>query len=171
MIIRYIGGALVIGACSFLGVHIGNQGKRRNKDLLELKKSLIMLKSHLEYAIHSLPQAFYLVSERVNNPFDDFYKNMAEKLGGADANITAIWNEGINELKQGHLSKDDLGGLDMLGSALGQADVASQTNAIDMLLLTIDENLKTLHVESAKNSRMYRGLGVVSGLLITIVLL
>ena len=171
MIIRYAGAALVVGACSLLGVYIGGGGKRRRVDLLELKKTLIILKSNLEYALQSLPCSFYLTGQRASQPFVDFYKKMAIELEEAKDDIECIWAKGVDGLKDSHLSKGDLEELHMLGSSLGQMDVTAQIKAIEMLTLSIDENLKTLHVENGKNQRMYRGIGIVSGLLITIVLL
>ena len=171
MTMQIVGGVLVCAATTLLGVHMGNQGSMRAKDLMEFKKTLLMLKSQIDYCIYTLPQAFMHISERTSPPFSEFYEDIAKKLDEGQMDAPTAWEEGLDALKASNLTKDDLANIAMLGTSLGNMDAKVQINSIDMLLTGIDENLNALLKENPKNMKMFRGLGVVSGLLITIVLL
>ena len=172
MTIQILGGLLVCGATTMLGLHIGAAGRRRAKELTEFKKSLILLKSQIKYAIYTLPQAFSHIVEKVDAPFANFYQNMADELEGGTNTAACVWAAEVsNSLKSNNLNKEDLENIATLEIALGQMDAQVQINAIDMMLVSIDETLANLAKENPKNAKMYRGLGVVGGLLITIVLI
>jgi len=171
MTMRIIGAGIVCLATTLLGMHLGKAGSRRTKDLMEFKKSLILLKSQIDFAIYTLPQAFYHISERVQPPFSSFYEKMAQELESGQLDAASVWETGILGLKDTNLNKDDLANFGMLGTSLGQIDAHVQINSIDMVITGIDDSLKQLMLDNPKNVKMYRGLGIVSGLLITIVLL
>ena len=160
---QIIGGALIVAATTMLGIHMGQAGSRRTRDLMEFKKSLILLKSQIDYSIYTLPQAFSHIAERTAPPFNEFYAKLAEN--------PSSWEQGVSELKSSNLSKDDIANIALLGMSLGQMDAGVQINSIDMVIAGIDDSLAQLMQDNPKNTKMYRGLGVVSGLLITIVLL
>ena len=153
---------MVCASATLLGFYFGGAGARRTKDLLELKKSLILLKSQIDFAIYTLPQAFDHIANRVDAPFDSFYRQLA---GAPDG-----WCEGVGRLKS-NLNKDDLENLSLIGASLGQSDVLVQTNSIDMVVGLVDDTLGLLAIKNIKDAKMYRSLGVVCGLLITIALL
>jgi stage III sporulation protein AB len=170
MTIQITGAVLICAATTLLGFHIGGAGRRRSRDLMEFKKSMILLKSQIDYAIYTLPRAFSHIAQRSVPPFDSFYEKLAADIDdGADA--SASWNENITNLKDSNLHKDDLSNFALLGTSLGHMDKDVQINSIDMIITNIDDTLTRLLTENPKNSRMYRGLGIVSGLLITIVLI
>jgi len=169
--IRILGGLLVCVSTMLLGVYMGGAGTRRAKDLMEFKKSLILLKSQIDFAIYTLPQAFYHISERVQPHFEQLYAKMAAELEEGQNDAAGVWASGMENLKDSNLSKDDLANFSILGTSLGHMDAEVQINSIDMVIAGIDDSLKQLMADNPKNVKMYRGLGVVSGLLITIVLL
>jgi stage III sporulation protein AB len=171
MIMRFVGAGFVIAACSLLGMHMAKAGSRSAKDLTEFKKSLILLKSQIDYAIYTLPQAFINISHRVAPPFNGFYAAVAKSLEKGNDDAATAWEQGLAVLSGSHLSKEDLESIALLCFSLGHMDAEVQLNSIDMLIAAIDESLERLNTENPKNARMYRSLGVVSGLLITIVLL
>ncbi|MDR2166337.1 MAG: stage III sporulation protein AB [Clostridiales bacterium] len=170
MTLQIAGGLLIIAATTLIGWDFSARGARRVRDLTELKKSLILLKSQIDYSIYTLPQAFSHISPRVAAPFDEFYAKLAKDVeGGADA--ASAWVSAVHSLKNSNLDKTDLENFAILGMSLGAMDSGVQINSIDMVITNIDDSLKRLLAENPKNSRMYRGLGIVAGLLITIVLI
>ena len=162
MILTILGGILVCLSTTLIGVYLGGAGGRRAKDLLELKKSLILLKSQIDFAIYTLPQAFAHIAERASAPLSELYSKLAEAPDGWEAEVAKL---------KGNFHKDDLANLALLGASLGQRDGSVQINSIDMVIATIDETLGELTAKNTKDTKMYRSLGVVSGLLITIALL
>ena len=171
MIVRFVGAGFVVVSCSLLGWQLAAIGGRRVKDLMEFKKSLIMLKSQIDYAIYTLPQAFNHIAERVAPPFNAFYSEVACSLDEGNVDAATAWEQGLTALAGSHLNKEDLESIALLCFSLGHMDAAVQLNSIDMLIAAIDESLVRLNAENPKNAKMYCSLGVLGGLLITIVLL
>ena len=171
MTVQIIGGALICLSTTLLGLYMGGAAARRSKDLMELKKSLILLKSQMDFAIYTLPQAFCHISGRVAPPFSEFYAKLAKELENNKADAATVWAQGIEGLSRTNLSKEDLDNFGILGMSLGHMDVTVQINSIDMIIAAIDDSLTQLRTDGPKTTKMYRGLGVASGLLITIVLL
>ena len=171
MLFKILGGALVCLSCTLLGIYIGGRGMRRHAALLEFKRSLIMLKSEMKYAIYPLSKAFINISERTSRPVSDFYRQMSVELLANDKDLGCIWAVGMHILGTSSLSAVDIDTIAQMGRALGSIDASVQFAAIDMTIAAIDDAVETLNEENAKNKRMYRGIGIVSGLLITIALL
>ncbi|MCL2855003.1 MAG: stage III sporulation protein AB [Defluviitaleaceae bacterium] len=163
MLMRILGGGLVCLSATLIGWYIGGSGGRRAGGLMELKKSLILLKSQIDHAIYTLPQAFGNISHKVAAPLDGFYKRLAEKPDS--------WADEALRLSGSNLHKDDLANLSLLGASLGQGDTLVQINSIDMVIAAIDDTLNQLTVKNRSDTKMWRSLGVVGGLLITIALL
>jgi len=171
MILRIIGGVLVCLSCGLLGLYMGNRGVRRAEILTEFKRTLLLLKSEIEYAVHPLPQAFLSISRRAAWPFGDFYARAGEELAAGSLILDEAWEAGLAALTGSQMTREDLAVIDGLGKALGSIDVDVQLAAIDMAISAVDDMVGRLNVENTKNVRMYRGLGVLSGLLIVVVLL
>jgi len=171
VLFRILGGALVCLSCTLLGIYVGGRGTRRHTALAEFKRSLLMLKSEMEYAIYPLHKAFINISNRTGRPISDFYKQMSEKLLARDKDLGGIWTEGMEVLSTSSLAKEDIDTIAVVGRALGSIDASVQLASIDMTITAIDDAINMLNEENAKNGRMYKSIGIVSGLLITIVLL
>jgi len=171
MILRVIGGALVCASCALLGLYVGDKGLRRGALLQELQRTLLMLKSEIEYALYPLPQALKKVSERAEKPFAEFYSSVSTQLASKEMSMAEAWATNTALLGQTQLHNEDLVVLDNVGRALGSIDVAVQTSAIDLAIVDLEHKIKRLDEENAKNVKMYRGLGILGGLLITVVLL
>jgi stage III sporulation protein AB len=169
--LQIAGAVLVCTATTLWGFNMAARGAKRAKDLMEFKNTLILLKSRIEYAMHTLPQAFLYISERTSPHFAAFYAQISNDLERGKTDAGSAWAQGIAALAQTCLSKDDMQKISMLGPSLGNMDKMVQLDAIDMISKGIDATITELNKENPKNARMYRGLGVVSGLLITIILM
>jgi len=171
MIFQIAGGAIIIAATTLLGLHFGGMGVKRAKDLMGMKKSLIMLKSQIDFAIYTMPQAFLQIASKTQPPISNFYTQLANKLENGEVDIADGWEQGVAGFSKSHLHKEDMENIAMLGTTLGAMDCDVQINSIEMLIATIDDTLAKLSAQNPKDAKMYRGLGLISGLLITIVLL
>jgi len=171
MTARVIGGALVCISCALLGLYMGDKGVRRAALIQELKRTLLMLKSEIEYALYPLPHALEKVAERAGQPLSDFYLAVAARLAAKEMTMAEAWMASAAIIEHTALTKEDVAVLNGVGRALGCIDVAVQAGTIDLPITELDGKLERLGEENAKNVRMYRGLGILGGLLITVVLL
>ena len=169
MIIRVVGGILICVSCFFLGQRMAARGLARARSLAGFKQSLVSLKSQIQYAAYTLPQAFANIAAQ-EGEFSEFYNALAGDIDNKETNPAAAW---ANALKahSNQLSQEDIKDLSAIGTSLGSIDANSQLTSIDMSVAAIDQTLEQLAKENAKNSKMYKRLGLLGGLLITVVLL
>jgi len=170
VIFRIIGGALVCVACAALGLYMSNKGMIRARQLTEFKQSLLMLKSEIEFAAYPLPLAFAHIAGRFAG-FADFYETLSERLADKHMGIATAWGKGLTEFDNSYLKPEDLQAIGGLGAALGSIDSAVQLKAIDNMIADIDEILARLAEQNLKDSKMYKQLGLLGGVLIVVVLL
>jgi len=168
---RFIGGLLVCASCALLGLYMGERGVRRADLLLEFKHTLLLLKSEIIYAIQPLPQAFESIANKTHGPFAEFYADIAGMLTKKQTPLEEAWKIAADKLCQTSLAKTDIGLMGGLGRSLGKIDADIQLAAIDMLVIELDSIVSRLNADNAKNVKMYRSLGILGGLLITVVLL
>jgi stage III sporulation protein AB len=171
MIFRILGGILVCAACGLLGLYMSHRGIARAKQLTEFRQSLLMLKSEIEFAAYPLPRAFANISQKVGDNFTVFYEELSRRLTEKEMGMADAWEKGLAELSGSHLNGDDFQAISGPGHALGSIDAGVQLKAIDMTTAAIDDILSRLSAQNAKEGKMYKRLGLLGGLLITVVLL
>ena len=171
MIFRVLGGILVCGSCWLLGLYMGNKGIARAKALTEFKLCLNLLRSEIEFAARPLPLAFSHIAQKAGHAFSDFFTGLSEKLSDKGADLTTAWDDGLKGMKGAGMTQEDIRAIAGLGRALGSIDKAAQIKAIDMVSMTIDDILMRLNAANAKDGKMYKKLGLLGGILITIILL
>jgi len=153
-----------------LGMYYSAKEGFRVQDLLEFKKALLILSSEIEYMRSTLSEACANISKRtsfgISPIFADFSQLLAQGEGESAYQLwlTAMQNQST------FLAQEDRAVLEDFGKTLGYLDKQMQKNAIEHTVTYIDEKTTTLQAQSSKNKRMYQGLGVIGGLLITVVL-
>ena len=70
-----------------------------------------------------------------------------------------------------NLSAEEIGEWEGLGGRLGYLDRRMQLQLIDLFLTQWEEKIRLLEKECGKTCRLYQYLGVLAGLLLTVVLL
>ena len=83
-----------------------------------------------------------------------------------------IWKEQVDkQLKRTALAAADRQELCALGEHLGYLDAAMQLGTIKLYLEQLEIKLAQLNEENGKKKKLYQYLGVMGGILITIVML
>ena len=161
---------MICASCGLLGLYMGHRGIVRARHLTEFKQSLLLLKSEIEFAAYALPQAFANVSQRAGESFTDFYIELSRKIEDK-ISLADAWEMGLKDLKSSHLTQEDLEAVRSLGKSLGSIDAEVQIKAIDMTIIALDDILGRINEQNIKEGKMYRRLGILGGVLITVVLL
>lgn len=171
MIIKLIGAAVLICSTSLIGFSLAADCSKRPKALRELQALLQMLENEISYLSNLLGEAFNRIYERSNLDTALLFKEAAKYLetGGITADLA--WERAVDENYSGlSLNKEDKAVLLTFGKMLGNSDLEGQLNNIK--LISSQLKLQELKAEEMrqKNEKMYRSLGVLSGLAIAIIL-
>jgi len=144
----------------------------RVQDLLELKKALLILSSEIEYMRSTLAVACANIAKRTGNGVGSIFANFSQLLSeGEGETAYQLWITAVDTEKDStFFAEEDMAVIQDFGKTLGYLDKQMQQNAIAYAVAYIDDKAATLQARADKNKRMFRSLGVIGGLLITVVL-
>jgi len=172
MLLRIIGSLAVIVGCAGLGLYYSSKEGFRINELLEFKKALLILSSEIEYMRAPLGIACANIAKRATLTAQTLFSRFAELLAlGEGETAYQLWATSLDGIKEkSFIAPEDYNVLDGFGKTLGYLDKQMQQNAINFAVNYIDEKVAALQNASGKSKRMYRSLGIICGLLITVVL-
>ncbi|MDF2889675.1 MAG: Stage sporulation protein [Clostridia bacterium] len=172
MILKVIGGIMVLAACSILGFAAANRYSLRPKDIRRFRSSVQMLETEIIYGCTPLPQAFNNISAKVEGPLKSFYSMISEELnGGHSYSLDTAWSRGINKLLgETFLKSADKDMIAEFGKVLGSSDREDQKKHFALFYIQLKQHEEVAEEERQKNEKMYKTLGFLSGLVIFILL-
>jgi len=171
MIIKFLGAIVLIAATSFIGFSLASDCSKRPRALRELQALLQMLENEISYLSNLLSDAFNRIYEGSNSETAILFSEAAKNLGTNGVTADVAWEKAIEEnYAKLSLNKEDKAILVTFGKMLGNSELEGQINNIR--LITSQLKLQELKAEEMrlKNEKMYKSLGVLSGLTITIIL-
>lgn len=172
MILKLIGGILIIAASGIFGIAAANKYSQRPKDIRKFRATLQMLETEIIFGGTPLPQAFYHIANKSENFFRVFYSDIAAKLQEAEtASLDSCWARAVEGLtKEASLNTSDRELIADFGKVLGSSDREDQKKHFELLYIQLKQNEDQAEEERRKNEKMYRSLGFLSGIVIFILL-
>lgn len=169
---KLVAGILLVIGSSGIGYYYYMEIKTRLNNLKSIKEIMIMIENEIAYSKASLPNLCRSLESRFSGKFQKFFQQINKENENLVGNsFGTIWTEACDKLREeiGVKKSDSL----ILQQFLGNQNY----NNVDMQLKSmefrrrelekvIDEIEKT--IESSK--KMYLSLGVMSGILATIIL-
>lgn len=172
MLLKIIGLTVVMTASTLIGFKMAYHLEGRLNDLRNLQLSLQVLEREMVFLSNPLPRAL-LSASNVKSRLSKIFKECGELLKSKQGYcINEAWEIAVNNnFYHTFLDNHDKQILLSLGKCLGVYDINNQTNNIKMISSQISVQEKKAEEYIAKNSRVYKNLGVLSGAAIAIVLL
>jgi len=157
-----------------LAVYIGNLKAskyiNRLKELISIKSALNILENKIKFTQSPLKEIFKQISE---NCSEKNIKNIFQVLvtdTKQNINLHKSWEDTINKIES-NLNAEDKKILIDMGKILGSTDVGGQVSNIKITSSFIDRQKEKAEKEKEKNVKLFRTLGIVSGLTIIIILI
>ena len=172
MLLRLIGALAVVIGCGGLGLYYSLRDGFRINELQEFKKALLILSSEIEYMRAPLNIACANIAKRTEHVISAMFTHFAELLTNNDGETAyQLWLVAMAGIKEkSNMPTEDFSVIDGFGKTLGYLDKQMQQNAISYAIDYTEEKVAMLQSNSDKSKRMYRSLGIICGLLITVVL-
>ncbi len=167
VVVKFIILILIFWTCSQIGMKIANKYVVRANNLKQMKKALKILEAKITYTYDMLPDLFFDIANRVKGPVGNIFKRTAARMDVEFAG--EAWEYMVDECNS--FTKEDKDALKSLGKLLGSTDINGQLNQLSLVNCFLDEQIKEATALKEKNTTMYRKLGVIIGLGITIVLM
>lgn len=159
---------LIFWTISQIGIKVASKYVTRANNLKQIKRALKILEAKIVYTYDMLPDLFYEISIKIKGVVGELFKNAGDRMQVEFAG--EAWENAIDNCEI-ELTGEDKDTLKTLGKLLGTTDIQGQLNQLDLVNCFLDEQIKEATSSKEKNSTMYRKLGIIVGLAVTIVLI
>jgi stage III sporulation protein AB len=172
MILKILGGLLVLAACGLMGIAASNKYSQRPKDIRRFRASVQMLETEIIYGCTPLPQAFHNIAFKMDGPLKLFYNLVSEDLLlGWSYSLGTAWSKSLDKLiKDTNMNMADRELIDEFGKVLGGSDREDQKKHFELFYIQLKQNEEMAEDARKKNEKMYKSLGFLSGIVIFILL-
>ena len=161
-------GCIVLVVCgTLMGLKFSERLKKRVK-LLELTVRMI---NEIALQIrYSSPTVFELLDDLCNNPAYSELKYLIriKEKRVCGKSFSEVWNDGLSDVKENDFTAEDYSVISEIGEELGRSDTDGQLTALalikDKLLILRDNSA----AEYEKKGKLYRTLGLLSGICVAI---
>ncbi|MCI9177474.1 MAG: hypothetical protein HFJ28_02605 [Clostridia bacterium] len=160
--------ALIIVASSTIGILFSKRYFNREKEIKEMKTALNMFATKIKFTYEPIPNLFREIANKIEGNVGNIFEIAATKMDEKSAG--EAWEEALNQMPH-NFNKEDLAVLKNLSKLLGQTDLEGQLSQIETVNEFLKNQLENALEERRKNEKMYRTLGIVSGLTIAIILI
>ncbi|HCC06722.1 MAG TPA: hypothetical protein DEP72_00955 [Clostridiales bacterium] len=172
--IKIIGMLIVIATSAGIGFYIPKLHKNKIEFLIDMRQSFYLLKNEINYSINTIVVSFFNIYEKASNQcvkqfFYDMYEKLQEKSG---ISLKSTWETGVNELLcKEKINENEAKHITSFGNSLGYLDREQQLKNIDFLVEGLDEIILMHKEKYEKHSKLYSRMGILVGLMATVVLL
>ena len=163
---------MVISASGYLGFYYSSRVRRRLTQMRTVRQILYMLKGEISYSASTLPESLETISGKTDRPFRGFLERVAQRLGNLEGQtMEQIWRQELQTFRrETSMKPQDLEEWESLGARLGYLDRSMQLKLIDLFLLQWEEKIRYLEKASRSICRLYQYMGILGGLLLTVML-
>ncbi len=168
---KWIGFLLVLAGAGGIGFSLVGEYVLRIRTLGQIRDMMHYINDLVLYEYASLPEAFAKAADRMEAPFADFLKKVAgqlEEFSGED--ICFLWKSNAQMLKD-TLNKKDYEEFSDCMQQTGFSDAKGQSQALKAYEQRLELTLHRLSEQKEEKCRLYRTLGIMSGVFVCILLL
>lgn len=168
LIIKCIILSLILGISATIGVTIAQKYKKRELELKEIKTALNMFKSKIKYTYEPIPDTFMDVSKNFSCNISNIFRTASEKMKEESAGDA--WNSAIDSTYT-NMNTEDKNVLKSLSKMLGKTDLEGQLKEIELTDNFLNYQIEKAENERQKNEKLYKTLGIVTGIGFVIILI
>ena len=169
---RIVGCILVVAAGAGMGFSGSMRLSEQIRILEKLLQMVICLKGEIRCGNASLPDAFYGAAGRMNGKYREFLITAADRMkAGKGEKLSQICREcAENSLKKSCLTHGEKDAFFSIGKYLGYLDREMQLRQLSLYEKNLEGEIRLLKEEAFGKKKLYRGLGVLGGLLLAVLL-
>lgn len=171
--IKIISNIIIVGCCSAIGASLANQYVQRIRSIRVVQSILVQLETDTIHYSLLLPDAIEKSGKSVGGEWGKFFIKVAEILKNRkEYTVADAWQTSLNHSrKRLFLKQPEYEILYRFGGQLGRSDKESQLKYFQLVQHQLKIEEKNADEMRLKYEKMYRSLGVLSGLAIAIILI
>lgn len=174
---KIVGCICIFFAAAGAGLYASKELERRKKEIVSLRKSILSMEREISFQLSTLSEAFLYTGERSEEPWKEFFKDMAKKLEererkyyGEEQGVEGMFREVRKKWEQMHPWKKEWEILEQLFRGLGQLDKEMQMGQLRLAQEELTLAEQEAGEEQKKKGQLYRSLGICMGILGVILL-
>ena len=172
LLLKVMASGFIIWATTTFGFTQAGRYRDRPRHLRQLQSALGALATEINYGATPLPLAFSQLAGSFEPPGGILFRAVADSLAQPGMSAALAWQEGLMLLGEcSALTGSDVLILQPLGAVLGKSDRLDQERHLRLTMQHLERAAVEAEEERATNERLWRSLGVLSGLLLVIILL
>ena len=171
IMLKVAGCLIIFFSCSILGFMKAFSYKERRTELEGIIEIMELLELEISYKKDSLSKTF----KRVSLLKDCWFSNVISSCGDyleAQNSLTVSWENAVKDnINTLPLNKEDIMILNDIPIGLGRSDVKGQEKVFRPILIRLRQRCGEASEQEKKQGRMFKSLGISSGIVIAIILL
>ena len=170
--LKFIACIMILGGCSALGMFFAAGFRKRVNQLTEFENAFVQLEYDIGYLNIPLDEAFEKLSKSTESIISDIFKYISYRLNkNKCCDMYKVWKRAIEWSSYDlYLSNADKQILLDFSKTLGQGNSEKEKNNIKLTLMRLKIAQSEAQSAAITNVKMYRGLGILVGIFIVILL-
>ena len=161
--------ALIIAITGYIGVYNARKLKTREYILREMVTFLELVKNEITYMLSILPNAYESARQKLTTRLNIAIGQIVVDMLSFDTKEIVEQSIVKNISAISELTDYDKNVFISTLKNLGRSDLDSQINIIDNNIKIIENQIKEANEYKLKNTKLYRTVGVITGLMIVII--
>ncbi|MHB8075030.1 stage III sporulation protein AB [Desulfosporosinus fructosivorans] len=159
-----IGCVAIIAGCGSLGLWLAHRIRRRPVELRGCLMALALLDTEIIWGATPLPEAFCILKERTDQPWQGFFEELQERLQRGES-ASLAWKGTIFKQNQHFcLKQEDWHVISDVGRGLGRSDSHEQHKQIELVQRQLALLKEQAGMWSDKQAKMWSYLGFLCGI-------
>ena len=170
--LRLTGMLLLVVSCTALGFGKSAALAARVRGLSAVVDALALMRGEICTRLTPMPELTARLGTQGPQELRQLFFLLARGLKDLGARpFSEIWEDAVRNGAPACLRGEEADTLCALGLALGRYDVREQEIAIDRCIGRMEQFLASAREEAARGRRLYAGLGLASGLMLSVILI
>jgi stage III sporulation protein AB len=172
-LIKFIGGLLIILSTTLIGFYYGKRYSSRLNNLIYLEQCIKILETEIIYGAVPLPEALTNVYNKGNRKVSFIFQEIKEHLlSNKTGDVYSSFYYVATSLKDKlNFKREDIEIFLSFGRVIGSSDRNDQEKNFNLILNQINVLEKEAKIERDKNEKLFKNLGVLTGIAIVIILI
>ncbi|MBE5880875.1 MAG: hypothetical protein E7289_00985 [Lachnospiraceae bacterium] len=167
---KWLGFLLVLAGTGGVGFSLVGEYSMRIRVLGQVRDMMHYINDLVVCEYASLPEAFRRSADRMEAPFSDFLKKVAEQMDAfSGEDVSFLWKNNAAMLKDTMNKKDYREFLDCMQQT-GFSDAKGQSRALKAYEQRLELLLHRLSEQKEEKCKLYQTLGIMSGVFVCILL-
>lgn len=168
--IKYVLIFLIFGIFTSIGNIYSKKYENRLRELEKMQNLLNIFKAKIKFTGQNIQEIFKQIYIDNKDNIGFIFKEAGELM--EDENSFDAWNTSLEHARNStSLQDDDINAIKVLGKMLGNTDIDGQISQIDLVSQLLREQIVQALEEKKKNEKVYKTLGLATGLTMAIILI